>query len=324
MKAAVVFQNGELPKYVEDFAEPKVQNENDLLISVKAAALKNLDKARATGQHYSAQPEKWTAKTVGGDGVGLLADGTRVYGIGVSGMIAEKATIEKDRMIKLPANIDDATAAALPNAVMGSAMALRFRASLQKGETVLVNGATGVTGKIAVQIAKHYGAKKIIATGRNEGSLQELLTLGANEIISLKQDNERFVSQIKNIHKQNPVDVVIDYLWGHSAEMILSALKGNGGFSHRTRYVNIGGMMDDSITLSSSILRSTDIQISGSGLGSWTKAEVKLLITEILPEMFPLAAGGKLKIETVNIALKDIEKAWDMHIDGGKRLVVLI
>jgi len=324
MKAAVVFQNGELPKYVENFAEPKVQNENELLISVKAAALKNLDKARATGQHYSAQPEKRTARAVGGDGVGLLADGTRVYGIGVSGMIAEKATIEKDRMIKLPANIDDATAAALPNAVMGSAMALRFRASLQKGETVLVNGATGVTGKIAVQIAKYYGAKKVIATGRNEQSLQELLTLGADEIISLKQDNETFVSQIRNIHTQSPVDVVIDYLWGHSAEMILSALKGRGGFSHRTRYVNVGGMIGDTVTLSSSVLRSTDIQISGSGLGSWTKSEVKLLITEILPEMFRLAADGKLKIETINVALKDIEKVWDMNIEGGKRLVVLI
>jgi NADPH:quinone reductase-like Zn-dependent oxidoreductase len=324
MKAAVVFQNGELPKYVEDFAEPKVQNENELLISVKAAALKNLDKARATGQHYSAQPEKWTARAVGGDGVGLLADGTRVYGIGVSGMIAEKATIDKDRMIKLPANIDDATAAALPNAVMGSVMALRFRASLQKGETVLVNGATGVTGKIAVQIAKYYGAKKIIATGRNEQSLQELLTLGADEIISLKQDNETFVSQIRNIHTQSPVDVVIDYLWGHSAEMILSALKGRGGFSHRVRYVNVGGMIGDTVTLSSSVLRSTDIQISGSGLGSWTKAEVKVLIREILPEMFRLAADGKLKIETINVALKDIEKIWDMNIEGGKRLVVLI
>lgn len=117
---------------------------------------------------------------------------------------------------------------------------------------------------------------------------------------------------------------MIDYLWGYSAEQILSALKGNGGFSHRTRYVTVGGMINDKITLSSSILRSTDIQISGSGLGSWTEAEVKLLITEILPEMFQLAAEGKLKIETINFELKDIEKAWQMSIDGGKRLVVLI
>ncbi|WP_460686759.1 quinone oxidoreductase family protein [Niabella aquatica] len=324
MKAAVVFQKGEMPKYVEDFAEPKGQSENELLISVKASAVKNLDKMRASGKHYSTQNEAFAAKVVGGDGVGLLADGTRVYGIGVSGMIAEKALVDKNGIVKIPENIDDATAAALPNAVMGSALALCFRAGLQKGETVLINGATGVTGKISVQIAKYYGAKKVIATGRNEQSLKELLSLGADEIISLKQDDETFIAQIKNAHQQEPVNVVIDYLWGHSAELIFSALKGNGSFSHRTRFVTVGGMMGDTITLSSSILRSTDIQISGSGLGTWTREEVKLLITEILPEMFQLAATGKLKIETINIPLKDIEGAWDMNIDGGKRLVVLI
>lgn len=324
MKAAVVFQKGEMPKYTEDFAEPIVQNENELLISVKASAVKNLDKMQASGKHYSTHNEAFTAKVVGGDGVGILEDGMRVYGIGLRGMIAEKSVVEKSRIVRLPENIDDATAAALPNAVMGSALAMRFRADLQNGETVLINGATGVTGKIAVQIAKHYGAKKVIATGRNEQSLQELLALGADEVISLKQDNEALVLQLKTMHQENPIDVVIDYLWGNSAELILSALKGNGGFSHRTRYITIGGMMGDTITLSSSILRGTDIQISGSGLGSWTKEEIKLLITDILPEMFALAANGKLKIETVNVALKDIETAWHMNIDGGKRLVVTI
>jgi len=324
MKAAVIFQKGEMPKYVEDFAAPEVQNENELVISVKASAVKNLDKMRASGKHYSTQDEEWTAKVPGGDGVGFLEDGTRIYAIGISGMLAEKAIIEKDRTVKLPASIDDATAAALPNAVMGSAMALRFRANLQQGETVLINGATGVTGKIAVQIAKYYGAKKVIATGRNKQSLNELLLLGADEIITLNQDEDTFVSQIKDAHQQNPIDVVIDYLWGQSAVLILSALKGNGGFSHRTRYVTVGGMMNDTITLSSSILRGTDIQISGSGLGSWTRTEIKLLITEILPEMFQLAANGKLKIETINVDLKEIEKVWEMNIDGGKRLVVLI
>ena len=108
------------------------------------------------------------------------------------------------------------------------------------------------------------------------------------------------------MHQQSPFDVVIDYLWGHSAELILSAIKGNGGFSHRTRYVTVGGMMNDNMTLSSSILRSTDIQISGSG--SWTPAEMKLLIHEILPEMFQLAADGKLKCDTVSVMINDVEK----------------
>ena len=119
MNAAVVFQKGELPKYVTDFEEPKVQNENELLISVKASAVKNLDKMRASGKHYSLQTIDKPI-VVGGDGVGLLEDGTRVYGMGVSGMIAEKAIIEKNRFVKLPANIDNVIASALPNAVMGN------------------------------------------------------------------------------------------------------------------------------------------------------------------------------------------------------------
>lgn len=309
---------------MSDFAVPEIKNENEVLISVKASAVKNLDKMRASDKHYSTQGEAWAAKVVGGDGVGLLENGTRVYGIGVTGMIAEKAIIEKDRMVKLPEHIDDATAAALPNAVMGSVLALRFRAGLKEGATVLINGATGVTGKIAVQIAKHYGAKKIIATGRNEQSLQDLLSLGTDEIVSLQQEEDSFISKIKKMHGENPIDIVIDYLWGRSAELILSSLKGNGGFSHRTRYVTVGGMMGDNINLSSSILRSTDIQLSGSGIGSWTREEVAILINEILPEMFQLAADGKLKIETVKCNLEEIEKIWDANIDGGKRLVILI
>ncbi|MFT3749435.1 MAG: zinc-binding alcohol dehydrogenase family protein [Agriterribacter sp.] len=324
MKAAVIFQKGEAPKYVEDFAAPVVGNQKEVLVSVKASAVKNLDKMRASGKHYSTEHEMWNPKVPGGDGVGLLEDGTRVYAVGVSGMIAEKATVEKDILVKLPEGIDDATAAALPNAVMGSALALRFRAGLQKGETVLINGATGVTGKISVQIAKYYGAKKVIATGRNEQVLKELLTLGADEIVSLKEDDEGLVAKLKGIHKEYPIDVVIDYLWGHSAELILASLKGTGGFSRHTRFITVGGMSGDTITLSSSILRSTNIQISGSGLGTWSRLEVKVLINEILPEMFELAVDGKLKIETMPIALKDIEKCWDATVPAGKRLVVII
>lgn len=115
---------------------------------------------RASGNHYSTEHEEWTAKVPGGAGGGVLEDGTRVYTIGVSGMIAEKATVEKDILVKPREGIDDATATTFPNAVMGSELALRFPAALQKGETVLINGATGVTGKISVQIAKLYGAKK--------------------------------------------------------------------------------------------------------------------------------------------------------------------
>lgn len=323
MKAAVIYAKGELPQYA-DYPEPIVQNSDELLVSVKAVAIKHFDKGRATGKHYSSDAPKENSRVVGGDGVCLLDDGTRVYGMGVGGMLAEKASIHKDRIVKIPAGLDDATASALPNAVIGSAMGLRFKADIQPGDVVLINGATGFTGRVAVQIAKHYGAGKVIATGRNPQSLNELLELGANELIPVTQDDDQFITQLKAIHAQKPIDVIIDYLWGHTAEMILACLKGDGSFTNRIRYVSIGSMTGDLIQLSAANLRSVDLQLTGSGLGAWSKQQVRQFFTEILPEMFQLAAAGKLKVKTTTVKLEDIAELWDLDVPDGGRLVVTI
>lgn len=321
MKAIVIYQKDGRPQCA-DLPEPTIQHDDELLISVKAAAIKHFDKSTAGGTHYAAKTDRKNARVIGGDGVGVLADGTRIFALGISGMIAEKATVDKGRMVKLPDGIDDAVAAALPNAVAGSAMALRFRAGMKPGETILINGATGFTGKIAMQLAKYYGAKKIIVTGRNAESLQSLIALGADEAISLKQDDEKFISQIKAIHNSFPIDIIIDYLWGYSAELILTSLKGKGTFTHRTRFVSVGAVTGDKIQLSAENLRSTDLQLSGSGLGSWTQEEVKKLFHEIIPETFQLAVENKLKVDIEKIKLTDIEKIWTRQMPDGKRLVV--
>jgi NADPH:quinone reductase-like Zn-dependent oxidoreductase len=323
MKAAVMYRKGELPQYV-DFPEPTVQNSNELLVNVKAVAIKHFDKGRATGKHYSSDAPTASGRVIGGDGVCLLEDGTRVYGMGVSGMLAEKATINKDRIVKLPTELDDATAAALPNAVIGAAMGLRFKADIQPGDVVLINGATGFTGKVAIQIAKHYGAKQVIVTGRNRASLGDLLKLGADEIVSVVQDDEQFKAQLKAIHAQTPIDIIIDYLWGHTAEMILTCMKGNGSFTNKVRYVSVGSMTGDLIQLSAANLRSVDLQLTGSGLGAWSKPQIDQLFSEILPEMFELAAAGKLKVETITVKLKDIAELWNLNVPDGQRLVVAI
>ena len=270
MKAAVMYQKGDLPQYV-DFPEPSRQNEDEILVSVKAVAIKHLDKSKASGKHYSSEAPQQGGKVVGGDGVCLLPDGTRVYGMGVSGMLAEKAIIEKDRIVKIPEGLDDTSAAALPNAVIGAAMGLKFKADIQPGDVVLINGATGFTGRVAVQIAKHYGAKKIIVTGRNQKSLEDLLSLGADEAISIMLDDESFLAKIRSIQQQSPIDVTIDYLWGHTAEMIMSCLKGDGSFGNRTRFVSVGSVTGDLIKLSAANLRSVNIQLTGFRPGCLVK-----------------------------------------------------
>src|SRR5882762_10212168 len=123
MKAAVIYQAGELPQYV-DIPEPAVQNDNEVLVRVKTVAIKHFDKGRATGKHYSSTAPAASGRVIGGDGVCMLENGTRVYGMGVHGMMAEKAIIHSDRIVKVPDQLDDAVAAALPNAVIGAAMGL--------------------------------------------------------------------------------------------------------------------------------------------------------------------------------------------------------
>ena len=318
-----MYQKGEQPRYV-DFPAPAALNNNEVLVDVKAVAIKHFDKGRATGKHYSSDAPAAGGRVIGGDGVCLLEDGTRVYAMGVSGMLAEKATIDKDRIVKVPKELDDATAAALPNAVIGAAMGLRFRADIQPGDVVLVNGATGFTGRVAVQIAKHYGAKKIIVTGRNQQSLNDLLTLGADEIISVTQKDEEFIARLKSIHAGTPIDVIVDYLWGHTAEMILACVKGDGSFTNRIRYVSVGSVTGDLIQLSAANLRSVDLQLTGSGLGAWSKQQVGRLFTDILPEMFQLAAERKLQAGTITVKLEDIAELWNLDVPAGQRLVVTI
>ena len=323
MKAAVMYHKGELPRYV-DFPEPIPENKDELLVKVNAVAIKHLDRGRATGSHYSSDSSQTQGRVIGGDGVFQLADGSRVYALAESGTLAEKAIIHKDRIVPLPDRLDDVTASAIPNAVAGSAMALRFKADIQPGDTVLVNGATGFTGRVAVQIAKHYGAGKIIVTGRNLRSLEELRFLGADECISLQECEEEIKSKLARIHRETPIDIVIDYIWGRSAELILGTLKGNGGFTNRIRFVSIGAMSGESIQLSAANLRSVDLQLSGSGLGAWSRSQVASLFREILPEMFQLAADGKLQVETTHADIRDIGTLWNLEVPAGRRLVVTV
>src|SRR6202050_4018274 len=179
MKAAVVSGPGQKPQYA-DFPEPVVQ-EGEELVSVRAAALSHFTKSRASGAHYSA--DGMFPAVAGADGVGTTQDGRRVYFVlpeAPNGAMAERTVVRSQQCIDLPAGIDDVTAAAIANPGMSAWAALMERAHLQAGETVLINGATGTAGRLAVQLAKYLGAAKVIATGRNEDELEEVKGLGAD------------------------------------------------------------------------------------------------------------------------------------------------
>ena len=130
---------------------------------------------------------------LGADGVGQLEDGTRVYFAfprAPVGAMAERVAVRGDLTIPLPANLDDITAAALANPGMSSWAALTERCDFRPGESVLINGATGASGRLAVQIARHLGAGRIVATGRRAQMASALTALGADAFIPLEQPRE--------------------------------------------------------------------------------------------------------------------------------------
>src|SRR5271168_389430 len=184
MKAAMVVEAGQTPIY-GDFKEP-IPADGEVRVTVSAAALSNVVKSRASGTHYSSSGE--LPFVVGIDGVGRLDDGRRVYFAlprAPFGSMAEKAVIRPSQCVSLPDDLDDVTAAAIANPGMSAWAAFRERARLAPGENVLINGATGTAGRLAVQIAKHMGARKVVATGRNAEALKALSELGADVTIPL-------------------------------------------------------------------------------------------------------------------------------------------
>ena len=322
MKAAVIYQFGETPRY-EDVADPIPQSENDVVMTVKAASIKNIDKGQARGDHYDRY--KKLPAVVGTDGVGIIPDGSRVYAFYAGATMAEKALVRQKAYVRLPDSVDDVTAAALPNPGLSAWFSLYYRAALKPGETVLINGATGVTGKMAIQLANYFGAGKVIATGRNPQVLETLPDLGADTVISLVQSDDDLKAALKAEHTKTPFDVIIDYTWGHPAEILLDTLTGHDFLAeaHRTRYVTVGEMAGPTIQLASGTLRSAAIELYGVGGGSVPKEVMQKVPTEILPQLFDLAATGKLKIETEIVPLKDVARAWQQSKSAGKRLVLV-
>jgi NADPH2:quinone reductase len=185
---------------------------------------------------------------------------------------------------------------------------------------VLVNGATGVAGQQAIQAAKLLGARKVIATGRNEAALERLREVGADETISLRQPDTALAAAFREVLAAG-VDVVLDYLCGPSAEALLGAAQGRGGLGgeRRIRYVQVGAISGDSISLKAEWLRSSGLELMGSGLGSLSAAE----ILESLRRMYDAAASTGLKIDTEVVPLADVESAWD-RTESGRRTVFVV
>lgn len=304
MKAALVVTADEAPIY-GDFKDP-VPAAGKSVIRVHASAISQLAKLRAFGKHYSS--EGVLPFIPGVDGCGTDEAGQRVYFMLPEkpfGAMAEACIINEHFKIVLPEGLSDDTAAAMAIPGMSSWAALCERAHLVAGETVLINGATGTSGRLAIQIAKHLGAKRVIATGRQEKTFDELRSLGADVTIPLLADSDALAKAFDAEFKQG-IDVVLDYLWGPTAETILASAARSGAEGIPIRFVQIGSISGGAISLPGPVLRSSSLQLMGSGLGSVPMPRLLKAISGVLGA----AVGAGFKITTESMPLSDVTRAW--------------
>ena len=296
-------------------SQTQSRTEGEKLVSVIAAGLHPIVKGLARGTHYASSSE--LPFVAGIDGVGKLEDGTRIF-FGTArapfGNFSELSIAPDWIRLPLPEGINDVTAAGIANPAMSSWAALTARAKFVAGESVLILGATGVAGRLAIQVAKRLGARRVVATGRNPKALEELSALGADEVIQLDQDRTALVSVFRREFAEAGVDVVLDYLWGQPVECLLEAIsqKGLRRASARLRFIQIGESAGKTISLAASTLRSSGLELLGSGFGSASLDQIR----QSLAEFFQAAAAKPFQFETKPSPLREVEALWNESEEG--------
>jgi len=316
--AAVLHTLGKPPRY-EQFPEP-VADADEVIVHVRAASLKPVDKQLASGSHYASPRE--LPVICGTDGVGHLSDGQRVFFGGARppyGAMTQRTVVPRAFTFPIPELVDDETAAALPNPGVSAWLSLAHRAKLAPGEHVLILGATGVTGKLATQIAKLLGAGRVVAAGRNQEALSTLRKHGADATIRLDMPAQDLTDAFVQQAGESGFQVVIDYVWGSPVEAFLAALmrKEFAVIKSETRFVQVGESAGATISLPAAVLRSTALTILGTA-----GIPPRNILEDALQKVMAHAASRELQIDTERIPLADIENVWTRN-QGRSRLVII-
>jgi NADPH:quinone reductase-like Zn-dependent oxidoreductase len=318
MRAAVVRSFDHPPRF-EAFDSPQPTGPYEALVDVLAVGLHPRVRTGASGRHYSSSG---TLPMIPGvDGIGRLADGQKVYFVvpdDVWGSMAEQAVVDLRRTIALPDGVDINNIAAAMNPAMSAWVALRRRVPLEPGQSVLVLGATGNAGSMAVQIAKRLGATHVVGAGRNPQRLQELPGLGADAVVVLNDDPALTADRLASAAAE--VDIVIDYLWGEPAAMaVMALLSARADRSRAMNWIQIGAMAGPTAELPSVALRSANLRIQGNGQGAVSPeaylAELPSLIEEI--------EAGTLEVRTRPVPLAQVETIWAVPDTPGVRVVLV-
>jgi NADPH:quinone reductase-like Zn-dependent oxidoreductase len=307
MHAAVVSAFDRPPRY-QEFPDPVARGEDEFAVEVVAAGLHPRVRSQADGSHYTSTDE--LPLIPGIDGVVRAPNGRLRYVIlddTTMGTMAERTIAERSRSVELPKHADPIAVAAAMNPAMSSWVALRRRIEFRRGQSVLVLGATGNAGRMAVQVARMFGAGRVIGAGRNPAALQTLRALGADEVLTLDQ-----LADAAN------ADVVIDYLWGEPAATALVAMiSSRKERSEPIDWIQVGSMAGLTAPIPSAVLRAARLQIVGSGIGSVDGREWR----KELPKLIEAVTRGEFDVRARAVPLEDVEQVWSEQTDDRIVLV---
>lgn len=315
MRAAVVTSFDRAPRY-QDFDLPSELEPNEIVADVLAAGLHPRVRSQAVGSHYTSTDE--LPLVPGIDGVGRTPDGKLRYFIlpdTALGSMAEQTVIDLRRSVELPDGTDPVQIAAAMNPAMSSWIALRRRIDFRPGQNVLVMGATGSAGSLAIQVAKKLGASRVTAVGRGA---DRLARLGADTLVDLAGDQQDVAQALGAAGAD--ADVVIDYLWGQPTRDALHAIvPGRTDDSRTLTWIQVGSAAGQVSAIPSAALRATRLQLVGSGQGS-------VPTQEIVAELTDLAAAvdsNALAVRVRSMSLADVDRAWSEAASSPDRIVII-
>ena len=321
MRAAVVHGAGQPPAPGEHPAPGPAAGRT--VLQVTAAPVVPLDLLCASGTSYFGAPA--TPYVPGVQGVGVVESstvhpaGTRAWFATSAGMapgdgsLAELCSVPDGDVVPLTADLADTAVAALGLSAVAAWMALTWRARLQPGERVLVLGAGGAVGQVAVGAARVLGAGRVVAVCRSDAAAARARRAGADEVVLLSDDVDGLAAAM-TAAAGGPVDVVVDPVFGPAATAACRAL-GTGG-----RLVNLGGASGDGAELSSAVLRSRSIDVLGYTNNALTPEQRAEALTAVLGH----AAAGAVGVDAEVRPLGDVAAAWVATAAGGGRRQVVV
>jgi NADPH:quinone reductase-like Zn-dependent oxidoreductase len=312
MKAAIVESPGAVPRW-GDFAEPEPAT-GETEMTVLAAGIHPIVRSLAAGTHYGSTGGYPLVPGV--DCVAQGADGVPRYAGYIRapwGTLAERIAARMG--LPLPDGADPVMIAGSMNPGLSSWLPLVARTrEVESLGTVLVVGATGVAGRIAVQNAFALGADRVVGIGRDRGRLADVTSLGASAVAL-----DDGASAVADALAGTSPSIVLDYLWGPPAELVWDALAGHGLDEDDADilHVQIGTTAGARASLPGAILRSRRLTVRGSGAGSASLEEIMAQ----LPVFMAKVASGDVVAPVRAFPLSDVAEAWGSS--DGERVVVV-